>query len=312
MRDQLPYESLRDRIEPVNSTVYEIETGTDELDQDSDSHPAWVYSGRIRAISWVHKSAVAHFLETPDFGVMRMGYPSMRYLEHGDGDPVVIPDDSEGEWYIPSTEDAMNALALSTDHVGHSEMRKGHGEYASWFLQPSRYGQIKDLDQVAGFLPHAFTRTPSDDRNPQYPLAQERTHRWERDIPEEQLFAKLTKLQLLGLLYHEEPVVYELDTMPELVSAETAETRALDSFEQRGLERLLAGDKIHLEQTENQLRMLGPLRNAESCQDCHEGPSNQLLGAFSYTMLIGSESPLKSNTRQMRNGLDGTPLTAIR
>ena len=296
-RDQLAYESLRSRATPVNSNRYEVDIGGKSAREvrAEQYHPALPWQSRGRAIAWLHRSAVGHFLETPDFGVLRMGYPSLRDLENGDGSPIELP--MPDEHYPPfdsaefESSEGYASRRADASRWG-DKLSAGHRKYGSWFLDSNRFGDIQDLDNVAGFLPHAIVQREEKPLDIQSPLAPGRR----KETPPIQL----KKLQLLGLLYHEEPIVYELDTMPELLSAATAPIRPLDLFEQRGLQQLLEGEFIHVEQIGSRLRMLGALRSSESCVECHEGPTNQLLGAFSYVLETNDAS---------ESATQGTPLT---
>lgn len=286
-RERFQYVSLRERVTPSNPTIYKIDSSP--VEEDSDNLDRFWANRRASSIAWLHKSAVAHFLETPDFGVMRMGYPSLYQLEDEDGEPIELPEPSypADEAYPGRPQFAMTKYSAEHDWLAES-----HQDYQGWFVDPIRFGDIEDLDHVAGFESHGMYRRKSWNRisDMQEPFDWDSQQFGGENVPPS-LRVELEKLQLVGLLYHESPVVYELDTLPELLSAETAETRPLDEFEKRGLTRLLSGEVIHVEHDGRQMRMLGSLRNAKSCVECHEGPENQLLGAFSYTLRLKEGVP---------------------
>lgn len=264
LRDQFAYVSLRERTQPVNETKYLVDTSKAETEYDTAPLGWWM--SRARSIESLHRSAVYHFLETPEFGVIRMAYPSLRMLEDGDGQPIVLPD--EGELVYGGTSPGPQDLSTVQ-----AQLRREHLTFRNMFTDKERFGSVKDLDQVAGFLPHAITdKVVSRSGHDVGSLFE----------PRDSL--QLVRLQLVGLLYHAEPVVYELDTLPELLNAATAPTRALDDFESRALNKLIAGESIYSERVNGNVQMLGGLLNAESCQACHHGPANQLLGAFSYEL----------------------------
>jgi hypothetical protein len=63
-----------------------------------------------------------------------------------------------------------------------------------------------------------------------------------------------------------------------------ARTRPLDVFESEGLKRLQNGEDIVAEASLNHIRMMGSLRAAKKCLECHTGEHGELLGSFSYRL----------------------------
>ena len=101
LRDQYPFVSLRQRTQAVNPTHYFVdqERLNERIRETQAIQPSYYPSqesgGRSRSIRALHRSAVYHFLETPEFGVIRMAYPSLRVLEESDGTPILLPEDSD-------------------------------------------------------------------------------------------------------------------------------------------------------------------------------------------------------------------------
>src|SRR5262249_24914209 len=91
-------------------------------------------------------------------------------------------------------------------------------------------------------------------------------------------------LDLLGIVVHADPVVYVTDNLPRMDELRGAPTRPLDDFEQAGLKALRAGDDLFIRDRVEGRRVLGAIRSAEQCVDCHGGERGYLLGAFSYTL----------------------------
>jgi hypothetical protein len=112
---------------------------------------------------------------------------------------------------------------------------------------------------------------------------------------------KTNRLQLVSLLMHDAPVVYETDRLPDMekLSSETAETRPLSSFERDGLTALRSGKQSQIQATRNRIVMLGAIRAGHSCLECHNVKQGDLLGAFSYELL---RSPILTPSDN-RNGL---------
>ena len=50
------------------------------------------------------------------------------------------------------------------------------------------------------------------------------------------------------------------------------------------LEKLRGGEDLVVADAGVNLRMLGAIRSAEKCVDCHGGKRGDLLGAFSYSL----------------------------
>jgi hypothetical protein len=316
MREEFPYLSLRERLQPVNTVIYAIDTGVPLKDEPANRFAA--YRNRGQAIADLHRSAVYQFLETPEFGVSRMAYPSLRSLQHEDGSPIRLPDyesptdDGVGAGYDsfaasgPEMTNQDRAFAAGSTAGGYPQdddqqarLQSGHQHFGSWFLDPNRFGDVQDVDHVAGFLPHAIVerRTgPVWELDLSSSFNRPRRRKEPADDSTSQL--ELKRLQLVGLLYHPTPVVYELDTLPQLLNASTAQTRPLDAFEVRALEQLQAGKPIYAERYSGKVRMLGGLRNSSQCTTCHAGDTRQLLGAFSYVL-------------ESKRELDGVPLTTL-
>ncbi len=103
----------------------------------------------------------------------------------------------------------------------------------------------------------------------------------------------MEKLELMGLLLHEDPVVYETDGMPDMESIAKGEiaTRALNSFETASLEKLRNGESLVIENEGEYLRMVGVLRAIDQCTECHQSKPGDLLGAFSYEFRLDVKTP---------------------
>jgi hypothetical protein len=132
------------------------------------------------------------------------------------------------------------------------------------FVNVSGFGYVNDRRHVAGFQSHRFSKQP------------EPVELW-----------KLQTLNLVGLVMYDKPVAYVSDNLPRMDELREAPTRSLDPFELRGLAALRGGEDLFARQTPDGLRMLGALRCAQQCADCHGATRGHLLGAFSYTFARG-------------------------
>jgi hypothetical protein len=219
----------------------------------------------------VHDSFVDAFTQQEELGLGRMQHIPVRdeYIRLPDPEPIplaaVMPDSSSaGELEVAepiSVADAGPFREFHHDQVLEFVNPKGFG-YAldgEW----SAYGRI-GATRIRGFQPHAFREPPG----PQ-PAGED----WQ-----------LTKLELVSLLKHDPPAVYLSDHLPRMqdLSSDDAPTRLLDGFESASLERLLEGATVIADESRNEIRMLGGLRAAQQCTQCHSVREGHLLGAFSY------------------------------
>jgi hypothetical protein len=88
----------------------------------------------------------------------------------------------------------------------------------------------------------------------------------------------------VGLLFHNEPVVYVSENLPRMDELRGAPTRPLDGFEATALEKLRSGEDLLVAEAPNGVRMLGAIRSLKQCGTCHGSTRGTLLGAFSYTL----------------------------
>jgi hypothetical protein len=127
------------------------------------------------------------------------------------------------------------------------------------FVNHDGFGYFKERRKVAGFQSHRFSRLPWAERN------------W-----------TVETVDLVGLLLHDEPVAYVSANLPNMDELRGAPTRTLDVFEGDGLETLRNGEDLVVERTPTRMRMLGSIRAATQCVQCHGCERGDLLGAFSY------------------------------
>jgi hypothetical protein len=130
------------------------------------------------------------------------------------------------------------------------------------FLNPFGFGYMKDREHVAGFESHRFRFAPTHQKG-----------RW-----------RIDHIQLVGILSHDQPVVYLTDKMPSMEQVRHGKTRGLDFFEEVALPALSEGKDLYIVQKNDTIRMLGAVRATKTCQKCHDAEVGDLLGAFSYTL----------------------------
>lgn len=101
--------------------------------------------------------------------------------------------------------------------------------------------------------------------------------------PEDRVW-KIQSLQLVGLLKHDTPVVYEQHELVMYVQASQLKTRALNELETVSLEKLQAGTQrvAGWDEPHQRLQFMGAIRAKDRCLKCHEVEPGTLLGAFTY------------------------------
>ncbi len=131
------------------------------------------------------------------------------------------------------------------------------------FSFPEGFGYVQDRDHVAGFQSHGFGS-------------------W----PEEEKFShqKVSRVNLVSLLLHDNPVVYQSDELPRMDQVKSTLTRPLTSFESASLARMKKGEDLIVNDLPEGWLMMGSIRNAQQCVQCHGGKRGDLLGAFSYSI----------------------------
>jgi hypothetical protein len=252
LRDQYPYESMEGRVpllpagrapahDPLRVAALE-----EQIERNAGSA---IRAGELKGL---HEGAVWLFVNSPGFGVARMSSgPTESGLKYGlrDGPPPpqtgphapVPPAGSSAE-----PEPAPDRGSLDVLHTA------GVAE----FVHPRGFGFFKDRRHVAGFQGHGFGEVPASPR-------------WE-----------VVRLELVGLLMHEAPVVYVSDRLPRMDYVRGGPTRPLDPFEVEGLAALRQGEDLFARGS----RLVGSVRATQQCLGCHGGSRGELLGAFTYTL----------------------------
>ena len=135
------------------------------------------------------------------------------------------------------------------------------------FFDTERMGYVKDQHHVVGFEPHRFLAVPK------LPEREPATSHWQ-----------VVRLELVSLLKHETPVAYVSNHLPQMDKLKDAATRPLNGFEQGAIDRLRTDEDLVIDESPNQIRMVGSLRAGKNCLECHSVRRGELLGAFSYEL----------------------------
>lgn len=268
LRLRYPMESLETRLPwrtgrapgPLSSAaenqLREFET---KIAQEIESYR------RESRLTKLHEGTVEEFVAKEGLGVMRMfGGLAESILEVGH--------EKDGQWVgrnrtsVPQMAPALSSRWRETTPWPEASVRDSpalsllHNTNLLHFVHPAGFGAVKDRRNVAGFQAHQFNA-----------------------VHEEKPW-KVLRLELVGLLFEERPRVYVTATMPRMQEIRDVPTRPLDAFETAGLARLQAGDRLHVGDAREGVRMLGAIRNAQQCVRCHGGARGALLGAFSYAL----------------------------
>jgi hypothetical protein len=250
-RAVFPFESMEDRLDGTHPAERpgplspETIRGLEEI--EDQFHP----TRRSAELRKLHEGTTSEFANSPGFGVTRMGMMRSHdeYLALKPVPKIVQP--------FPS---AMTPAPETQHHVA-SRGDDLHGLHLNGILDfagPRGWGYFKDREHVTGFQSHRFSRLPEDKA-------------WE-----------VRRIELIGLLTHKKPVAYVTANLPRMDEVKKAPTRQLDAFESWGLRKLRGGEDLVLGESAEQVRMVGALRAARQCAECHGCERGALLGAFSY------------------------------
>lgn len=265
MRENWPLVSIRSRLprsEPIEEPVAIVLTsaqreGLEHLDKETErTAEFWLPLRRI------HSASYKRFARSAGFGISRMGPVRHDRIELGD------------QWRREN-DDARLPVRLSgrADTATPLEM---HRVTQTAFLLRDRLGYVESPDRVAGFLGHGFGRLPFQHRS-----------RWDEEPCGDGAWS-INRLDLIGLVLHDEPKAYVSDELPNMEALRDAPTRSLEDFEAKALEAFGGKEDLVTEETisdgKTHVRMVGAIRAGESCAACHEVPFGTLLGAFSYDL----------------------------
>jgi hypothetical protein len=166
-----------------------------------------------------------------------------------------------------------------------------HDEGLMDFVNRRGWGYVEDIDHVAGFQVHHFRQTPQLTAAKDLHAESGLDDFYDREVhnrldlsPDTDENWTVRRMELVSLLTHDEPCVYVSDELPRMDKAAEYPVRPLDVFERRALGKLERGEDLVYETETNRLRMLGALRAARQCQQCHQVERGELLGAFSYVL----------------------------
>ena len=87
-------------------------------------------------------------------------------------------------------------------------------------------------------------------------------------------------------------MAYVSSHLPRMDELREAPTRPLNDFELQAVDRIRSDEDVVTDEVPGRIRMLGSLRAAKDCVQCHSVGRGELLGALSYEL-----APTKWNRR---------------
>jgi hypothetical protein len=212
----------------------------------------WRERRRRELLQGVHEGTVEVFADEIGQGYSRMPSVTKKVL-----DDLARKDENPHQPEIIGSPDAPQppagegpiATALKALH------RFGVEEFAN----AQDFGFVTADGRAAGFLSHRFTKPVKADPR-----------------------RRLQRFDLVGLVMHDEPVVYVSDKLPRMDELKTVAKRPLDDFETAAVRALRDGEAVVIHDDHATTRMVGAVRAAKQCLTCHETRRGELLGAFTY------------------------------
>lgn len=277
LRKEYPVESISKRLE-YEITEDDIAAGSDapiflkvrtaerlqDFEEQLDEREFAARKRNFRLQS-LHRRTSDAFILAQGFGPVRMMKVRREEIELPETKPV-SPPLGPGLPYEPESGRPVDLSKAQAPPA--ADLGALHAAGRLDFVDPAREGHFDGRDHVVGFLSHRFSELP------EFPEDSDSKAQWQ-----------VVRLELIGLLSHDEPVAYVSQNLPQMDELREAETRPLDEFERRAVEMLQTEEDLHVGEGLNRIRMVGSLRAAEGCLKCHSVERGELLGAFSYELI---------------------------
>ena len=299
---------------PLSSTV---EAGLQEMED-----PRWSYSGiRQSALEQIHNDRIDEFLAAPGFGVVRMRYYGRHTVLLPEPRTVPLPeppparpatsfgnkdDGNESTELVENAADqpdtlsdgektAADAVPPAGEQLATALINMYRNGLAD-FIDPDQIGYVPEPRKAAGFQPHSVDFLPGIGDAAQTNTSAYRQFRANSAMPADVNLKegwRITRLELVSLLRHAEPVVYTSRELPRMDRLAEAPTRPLTPFERRSLRQLRGRQDLVTSENNGHVLMLGAVRAGKQCLKCHEVRRGTLLGAFSYEIWLPGAAPVK-------------------
>lgn len=284
LQAKYPIESFSERLAyEVPPAVLQTpnESATDPEPDNEDATPqTWPRNSddsqraqrRKTALEQFHSLTFSQFVSAFGFGANRMTEIQRHFLDYEPTNPPPLerfPKRSPDIGLHTAIEKPLLVGKGADGPVGGP--RPSQFEVVQQFTSSLAWTHVASQKKAAGFEPHGLIQIPS--------LYGSSRDDWQ-----------ISRLDLVSLLKFAEPRVYLSEHLPRMEELRNAETRPVDEFEQRALQQLRDGENIAVDQQLNSIRMVGAVRAAKQCLDCHSARRGELLGAFSY--LLDRKSPI--------------------
>ncbi|MEW4487312.1 hypothetical protein AB1L42_04475 [Thalassoglobus sp. JC818] len=286
MRDAYPFESLSDRLpDPSKLGALPAPSLAPQVVMRLSTKEDIYRGSRASSLKRLHSEYYEDFVTAAGFGPVRMVRIRPRMVELPEPKPI-----PQSKLHCPKAiEESKNSSVDSWSFYREREVQtylqtvtdprmKIHERAQSEFLRPDTFGYVQDHEHVAGFQSHAFARVPVvEDEAPE--IAE-----W-----------RLERIELVGLLRNDEPVVYLSESLPNLDELDEFETRPVDEWEADALSQLVESTDLVIREHPQEIRMIGSLRASNNCLMCHDVRRGQVLGALAYTLARNAENESASD-----------------
>ncbi len=262
----------KDKKEQDDSIAETIKFNEDVNSKYSEASVPW---GRTFSLKRLHDANHERFIRAQGFGMIRMPFLGTDHLDYAALEDTAFDSRTPNRWNLGIEDD----LYLNVSQpLQPTDQRTALKQLYSTFFPEASLGNTLEKGKSVGFEPHGFRQSVGfklvHDTSPQ-------TGTSPQTAPETY---ELKKLELISILKHSPSRAYVLDHLPRMdqLSSDDAVTRELTLFEQRSMERLIAGETLVVDDSGDTLKMVGALRAIDQCNDCHSSQKHDLLGAFTY------------------------------
>ncbi|MGE3242298.1 MAG: hypothetical protein AB7I57_14580 [Pirellulales bacterium] len=261
LRAKYPFQSLEQRLAferdlshraaATNQPIVLTPAVEQRLGEFEERRGHFAYFDRAWSLQELHEYATLQFARAAGFGIARMGYIYTEDIDLPPTAPLALP--------VPLDRISERPSALDLLPV--------HAELLFDFGDRNRTGYVRSRREVSGFEPHQVTKRPT------MPTDEDPPTHWQ-----------VNRLELVSLLRHDTPRVYTAPELPAMDQLADVPHRELNRFELASLPKLESDEDLVVDQQPSRIQMLGAIRAATSCLDCHDCQRGQLLGAFSYEL----------------------------
>lgn len=252
--EKYPAQSVEQRLEfelaHQDSSELKL-TAAPEAQLTYSEHKATKHNWRVASLRRLHDETYQRFTIAAGFGPLRMAEVSDYFVNTDPRSDTSVPLNLKSK-------EATGSLASYLEGI--------HESTRFDLFDLERIGFVRSVNHVVGFEPHG----PSDLTS------------WIGADKGEESNWQLTRLELVGLLKHDEPRVYIAETIPLMNELDSLPHRQLNEFEAQALPQLATEKDTVIEEFVGGAKMLGAVRAGNDCLQCHNGPRGKLLGAFSY------------------------------